>query len=40
MHIPKLSPQAARPKAISDLLQEELLMYLDSRPMAYLEEIV
>jgi len=40
VYIPFQSPYHGRPRVISDILQEELLCYLDFRPMAYLDEMV
>ena len=37
--IPFQAPQPGRDRIINDLLQEELLIYLDQRPMAYLDEM-
>ena len=39
VYIPFQSPYHGKPRIITDLLQEELLCYLDSRPMAYLHEM-
>lgn len=39
VYIPFIAPQPGRNRLISDLLQEELLIYLDQRPMAYLNEM-
>lgn len=39
VYIPFEAPQPVRDRIINDLLQEELLIYLDQRPMAYLDEM-
>jgi len=39
VYIPFIAPQPGRNYLISDLLQENLLIYLDQRPMAYLNEM-
>ena len=39
VYIPPPENLSGRPRVISDALQEELLIYLDSRPMAYLDEM-
>ena len=39
VYIPYKAPRPGRDRIISDVLQEELLIYLDQRPMAYLDEM-
>ena len=38
MYIPK-DPSPGRPRILGDIVLEELLCYLDTRPMAYLDEM-
>lgn len=39
VYIPFQSPHPGRDRILHDALQEELLIYLDQRPMAYLDEM-